>query len=32
VALGLSAVMWSTIGLAFGAAVERLLAPASRRA
>ncbi len=28
VALGLSAVMWSTIGLAFGAAVERLLAQA----
>ena len=32
VALGLSAVLWLTIGLAFGAAVERLLAPAARRA
>ena len=32
VALGLSGVLWLTIGLAFGAAVERLLMPASRRA
>jgi hypothetical protein len=30
VALGVSAVMWLTIGLAFGAAVDRLLAPVSR--
>ena len=29
-ALGLSAVMWLTIGLVFGAAVDRLLQPASR--
>lgn len=29
-ALGLSAVMWLTIGLAFGAAVDRLLEPPSR--
>ncbi len=32
VALGLSGVLWLTIGLAFGAAVERLLTPASRHA
>ncbi len=32
VALGLSAVMWLTIGLAFGAAVERLLTSARPRA
>ena len=32
VALGLSGVLWLTIGLAFGAAVERLLTPVSRRA
>ena len=32
VALGLSAVLWLTIGLAFGAAVERLLTPVARRA
>ena len=32
VALGLSAVMWLTIGLAFGAAVERLLSSTPRRA
>ena len=32
VALGLSGVIWLTIGLAFGAAVERLLTPVSRRA
>ncbi len=32
VALGLSGVLWLTIGLAFGAAAERLLTPQSRRA
>ena len=32
VALGLSGVLWLTIGLAFGASVERLLSPVSRRA
>lgn len=32
VALGLSGVLWLTIGLAFGAAAERLLTPLSRRA
>ena len=32
VALGLSGVVWLTIGLAFGAAVERLLTPLSRQA
>ena len=32
VALGLSGVLWLTIGLAFGAAVERLLTPVSRHA
>jgi predicted cobalt transporter CbtA len=31
-ALGLSGVLWLTIGLAFGAAAERLVAPVARRA